>query len=216
MKLYNGLLFILLITLGSCDIDQFVGSGVVATENRNIDSVINTIETSSSISVDLFQSNTASLEVTTDDNLLANVLTETSGNTLTISLENGSYSNVSFNVRVGLPSISSIIKSGSGNMSFRDFIGLDELIVRMSGSGNVDMIGSVTRLYYTKEGSGNLNGFDMNCVNVEIDQEGSGNIEITATTSIDGRLEGSGSLFFRGSPNVNVELGGSGSIIDAN
>lgn len=213
---YNLLMFSIFILVSSCGLDQFDGSGVIGTEARDINSSINTIEASSSISVDIFQSNTATLEVTTDDNLLMNVETEMSGSTLRIGLADGSYNNVSFSVRVGLPSITSIIKSGSGNMICRDFIGLNELMVRLSGSGNLDLMGSVSRLECNKEGSGNLNGFDMVCRTVDLDQEGSGNVEITASDSIEGRLDGSGSLFFRGKPDVSVEVDGSGSVIDAN
>lgn len=216
MRILISFIFILLLTLlSSCGKETFKGSGTVATEERVI-TAVDEVQNEGIIDLEIFESPTLSLEVTSDVDLMDNVLTTISGARLNISLVDGNYEVDNFKVRVGLPDISFISNTGTGDVSLIGFNGLDALRINSSGTGDLTFQGSAQMLDIETSGIGNFNGFHFSCEAITINQSGIGQSELTASESITGSLSGIGDIFFKGMPTINVEVTGSGEIIDAN
>jgi hypothetical protein len=166
---------------------------------------------------------------------LNKVITEVSGNTLKIYLEEGNYRNLNLKVYVTYRELEEIKHGGSGNLiSESDIeaadlslafggsgdarfqnIHADNLKVKMAGSGNVSIKGgTVGQLKVNQSGSGNFKGMDLQAEEVDVTKAGSGNTAITANRSLAVSSAGSGNIQYQGNPSVNtVKIAGSGKLV---
>ncbi len=162
-------------------------------------------------------SETPYLEVIANDNIIEDIMTDYSGDRLTIGFQdNTNYNNVDVTIYAGTPTIQSIDKDGVGTLEVLDFYDLDRLEVTQDGVGDVILIGSADRLVYEHDGVGSLEGFDFVADRVDITTDGVGNSEVNAVDSLRGELNGVGSIYYKGNPSLNIDDDGVGRVIDAN
>lgn len=110
------------------------------------------------------------------------------------------------------PSLDMVSVTGSGTLSAVD-IKTDELIARVSGSGDLSLSGEVSTLNASCSGSGDLVARDIKADIVAVTVTGSGDAEVFAQTSIAAKVSGSGDLDIYGHPLLrNVSVQGSGSV----
>lgn len=104
--------------------------------------------------------------------------------------------------------------SGSGNMD----LGLDSDDVRLSisGSGDALLEGLADDFEIQISGSGNVRAFRLEASNVDVDIAGSGDADVSASTSLKVRIAGSGDVRYKGSPDLDISISGSGEVINAN
>lgn len=138
------------------------------------------------------------------------------------------------NVYISLPNLKEANLNGSGEIySQTDFHGSD-LVLKLNGSGKINMNTFYTHLILTTNGSGNilLNG-KSNSVNAEISGSGkqklfgleaeqatikitgSGELELAVSKTLDVTISGSGKMRYKGSPSVTTSINGSGSVSNA-
>lgn len=125
--------------------------------------------------------------------------------------------------------------SGSGLIFSNDVITMEEMLLRVSGSGDIDLALDVrevdSRITGSGEiklegvaafaeheinGSGDLRAFDLLTGDTGVKIRGSGSAEVLAEERLDVRITGSGDVFYRGNPRLRVDITGSGEVIDAN
>lgn len=104
--------------------------------------------------------------------------------------------------------------SGSGNMDLA--LNCDDVDAVLSGSGAIALEGTGDELDFTLSGSGKLKAFGMTVREADILISGSGDAEVRATENLTVRITGSGDVFYRGNPSLNVNITGSGRVVDAN
>lgn len=189
------------------------------------------INVSSSAQVFLRQGDEFDVEVTIDENLLDH---------LRLSVRNGKWdiefdrciNRISrFDVFITMPDIRSISISGSGDViGENDFIG-DDLDLRISGSGDMDLSfegeridtrisgsgdlrleGAIDRHDFEVTGSGNLQAFNLFTDITEISIRGSGDAEVNVDELLIVRISGSGDVFYKGDPDTDFTISGSGDI----
>ena len=104
--------------------------------------------------------------------------------------------------------------SGSGELN----LGLlaDDIYTRVSGSGDVFLEGTADEHELRISGAGDVRAFDLATNECEVNVSGSGDGEVTVSTWIHGRISGSGDVYFRGFPEIDVDISGSGNLVDAN
>jgi hypothetical protein len=183
----------LVLLFAGCDGE--VGSGEIVTEERSVDAFDN-LDVRDGVNVELTIDAGAdpSVSVDYDDNLLDNVITRVSGDTLVIEF---SGSIVSFGgrgrvVNVVVDSIDQIEASGGANLT-------------ASGS-----IGS-----YTLEASGGANAdlSDLEAASIEVRVSGGANVEVFATEEIEGDASGGANLTVVGSPGtVAIDTSGGANV----
>lgn len=126
--------------------------------------------------------------------------------------------------------------SGSGNVYGETPIITNELIIRISGSGEVDLhdldtplvdasISGSGKLYldgFTKDeiyrisGSGDIYSFGLLSETAEVTISGSGKAELMTDHYLDASISGSGSIYYKGHPDIDMHISGSGRVINAN
>ncbi|PHN05164.1 head GIN domain-containing protein [Flavilitoribacter nigricans] len=103
---------------------------------------------------------------------------------------------------------------GSGDMD----LGLeaDDVETNISGSGNMVLEGTGDSLDSNISGSGDVRAFNLEVNRAKFDITGSGDAEITVSDELDVRISGSGDVKYKGNPSVDVVITGSGRVVDAN
>lgn len=215
----------------SCE--SISGNGNVRDEKRPL-SNINTVKTSGSIDVEINNSDTYSLTVENDENLIPYVVTEINGGELNIHYKNGySIMNDHAKVIVTVPTLDRIITSGSGNVTTNGVIKSDnEMEMNTSGSGDIKANVNAPSVKVTGSGSGDieLSGMtkdfdcrisgsgDIKCSNLKsenavIHVSGSSNVHVFASVSLKVNVTGSGDVHYSGNPSSpEIHITGSGTV----
>ena len=166
--------------LAACDGE--VASGELVTEERSVDP-FDSLDIRDGVNVELTVDSGAdrSVSVTYDDNLLDNVITRVSGDTLVIEFS-GSVTSFGGRNRV----VDVVVDS------------IDQ--IELSGGANLTASGSIAG--YTVEASGGANAdlSDLQAGKIEVRVSGGANVEVFATEEIEGEASGGANLTVVGSP----------------
>lgn len=102
--------------------------------------------------------------------------------------------------------------SGSGDMD----LGLhaDDIDAKVSGSGNFRLEGTADDLELEINGSGDLHAFNLETDTAFIRISGSGDAEVNVFTHLTVRISGSGDVEYIGDPSLDIQITGSGEVKD--
>jgi len=188
------------------------GSGVAATQARSLPPfTVVTVASGDNVVVRVGAGQ--SVIVHADSNLLGRITTQVSSGSLMIENTPGSLSPRSPTfVAVSVPSLDALTVQGSGNISVTG-ISSPSLTVRIAGSGTIHAAGTTARLDAAISGSGNVLLSPLIVRDATASINGSGQIELTATHSLDASISGSGTILYTGNPaQVTKSVSGSGTI----
>jgi len=101
--------------------------------------------------------------------------------------------------------------SGNGNINVKD-LSCDEVSAAISGSGNIDVTGSADELSIAISGSGNCNADEFKTKETDVKISGSGDCKVNAAKDLTVAVSGSGSVFYVGNPTIDASISGSGKI----
>jgi len=105
-----------------------------------------------------------------------------------------------------------LVISGSGNMEFAD-LSAEEIELKISGSGNATLAGpGAEELEVSIAGSGNLDSREFRVSEFEANISGSGDCKVNVSDELDASIAGSGSVYYLGNPVVNSSVAGSGKV----
>ncbi len=181
------------------------------------------------------QGNEQLVEVEGPDNIIDLLELDVQGNTWDIEFDECVNIDGRFRVFITLPEIEYLAISGSGQIKSLDTLDVVDLILRISGSGDMDlgieavkidsrisgsgevfMEGDAEDIELRISGSGDYNAFNLSAVEAEVRITGSGDAEVNVSDHLDVEITGSGDVFYRGNPTLDVDISGSGSVVDAN
>lgn len=139
-------------------------------------------------------------ESSSDD--FRDLIVEVRGDTLVIGREggwNGAFRNTRYTVTVTAPSIDELRASSSADIvasgySFRN------LEVNVSSSGNVTLSGACASLDLNVSSSGDFRGADLRCETADVSASSSGDADVFASKSANGRASSSGDVRIHGKP----------------
>lgn len=209
------------------------GNGYITSQYRTVDN-FTAVHCSGSMDVRITQSESNSVKVETDENLIPYLDIFVDGNTLVVREKQGYNLNPSksLTVYVSSPSFKEVEMSGSGNIvSDNTISGSEPLKMHVSGSGNINLTvnvpklgadisgsgnivlkGQSTDLSISMNGSGDISCFDLTSDNVSLDISGSSDADVTANKKLDIEVSGSGSVHYKGNAAVNQRVSGSGEV----
>jgi hypothetical protein len=206
------------------------GSGVEKTEQRVISS-FDKLDVSGAFTVEFVSAEQTSVEITADDNLLADISTDVRGSTLYIETTRNLSPRGRLLVRVSSPQISSIRSSGASDISAAN-ISSDKLTIETSGAGSVKASVQTSLLKLETSGAGNvaLNGSaetfivetsgaadvkarNLNVKKARLEVSGAGEVELNVSDELDVSVSGAGDIRYFGSPSsVRQDISGAGSV----
>jgi hypothetical protein len=211
------------------------GSGVIVSEKRQV-ADFTSINIDFPTEVTVKQGSATALTIEGDDNIVAEVATRVSGNTLYIESRQPSWT-WSFNptrpVRIDItvkdlqgvdfPSAGTLrveaLKtealrlsiSGAGSVKLVD-LDTRSLTSDMSGAGSVNASGKADSLRMDISGLGSFQGGSLESQDADATISGAGSATLWVKTSLIVNISGTGSIHYYGSPSVTRNVSGLGSI----
>ena len=179
---------------------QIVGSGKPVTKQVPVNP-FNEICMKGPMSLKFFASSVSKMEITADDNIVDLISATFQGGVLVLAIQdNVSFSTCSpLEVSISHPNLKAIDLKGSGNIQVLN-LNEDKFTASISGSGNMDLDGTVEHCVLSLRGSGNFDALPLKSNNLEVALSGSGNIFCTAINSAQVQLSGSGNVKVYGKP----------------
>jgi hypothetical protein len=211
------------------------GSGVVVSQTRQV-ADFNSVEINYPVDLTIHQGNATSLKVESENNLMPQLVTRVSGNTLYIENNQPDWSKrvsqtlpvkvlitVKDLKKVDFPSAGTlqVIKfsadslevfiSGAGTINLTELTA-HTLSVNLSGAGSIKASGSVNNLNMDISGFGSFKGGELACQTAEINISGAGSATVWAKNKLSVGISGTGSVNYFGSPTVSRNISGLGSV----
>lgn len=182
------------------------------------------------------QGSSQKVRVEGQENIIDNLKTEVKNGIWKIRFKENTGNYKKFVVHITLPTVNSVVLSGSGNVSSNGQLSSNELTTYLSGSGNIDldvnaedltvklsgsgsiaMNGKANQANMKISGSGNIRTYDLAAQDCEIRISGSGNAKVHAVNSIRAHVSGSGNIYYKGNPEkVSSKVTGSGDVASRN
>ena len=218
MKKFGLLVFILALSIGlifstNCSFGSFQslggiqGSGTAKTETRNV-AGFNKVDASGAVNVEISVQKDFSVTIEADDNLLANIKTEVSGDTLKIYSEDRISAKTRVNVRISMPAIEALEISGasSGNVSN---VKADSLELKASGASKIRINGEAKTLEADASGASSIDAESLKVENADVEASGASKAMINASNNLKVDASGASKISYVGEPK-NVEQNSSG------
>lgn len=167
----------------------------IKSETRPIAATITQLDISGPVDIKLVQGNTPAMTVRSEQRFLKKILTESSGNTITISFEGRVFRNQGpLEVEMTLPALQKLTIRGSGDAHITGFKG-EQIQLASTGSGDLEFNGQYQRVNANLRGSGNMHLAGNNGTVLDLDLIGSGNLSASGQTkTLTTRLNGSGDI----------------------
>lgn len=199
----------------SCE--KVVGTGPVVTETRTVSSFTG-VSAAFGGQVNIRIGSPLKVEVSAQQNVLNVLETEVNGGVLNIDYENGVYVKNSQQVKVDItmPYADYLKLSGSGNMDLLGNNISNNLTLQVSGSGNISLQEiQVTGILDSRiSGSGDMSIYAGTVGHEELQISGSGSMSFVGVqaTTADTHISGSGDIRLKVSQTLDAHISGSGSV----
>ncbi len=210
------------------------GEGPLVSEVINIDDFTG-IELDIAADIYLTQGSEFSVEVEAQENILNELELDVQGSVLEIDFDDCVRNHDDINFYITMPELRKLSIKGSGQITTENFFTVNDLELKISGSGDIDMgvnaddievdisgsgkifmEGSADKFDTKISGSGDIKSFDLLANKVDVRISGSGDAEVNVVDKLDIKITGSGDVYYRGNPEVNVDISGSGDVVNAN
>lgn len=242
IKIVLSLLFAILSAtfITSCSVTNITGSGNLTTKTLEY-SGFTSIDVQNGLEVDLTQSDTYSVEVTADDNIIEyiEISTPWEGYSLHIKAKpNTVFNNATALVTIKMPELNNVELSGgssanitgfnstggmaiylSGGSQIGTFITPGNITVRnidfgLSGGSQVRLSGSASNLTIDCSGGSNIDLENFSVNNADVVLSGGSEAKINVTDTLDFNLSGGSELLYTGNPAMgDMDVTGDSNII---
>ena len=227
------LLFCLLLTSFQVEAQykRIKGEGPMVTKTLELDP-FTAIDLGTSANVLLTQGDRQSVEVNGQQNIIDRLKTQVSNGKWNIQMQRGSYSYKEMTIKITIPKLTGVSVSGSGDVRGSNrFTNVDDLKIRVGGSGNVvldmeandintaimgsgniNLEGQASNFEVKVSGSGNVKAQNLTARNCKVQINGSGNAKVNVDGELNVLINGSGNVVYKGDAKVRSKINGSGDV----
>ena len=192
----------------------------------------NAIHLSGSNNITISQGLEQRVEIKAPENIIALLNNEVRNKTWEITFkECVQAGNIEINITT--PAIEAITVTGSGDVKGLNSLNVEQMILSIAGSGNIDLMlntpeistsitgsggvklnGSATNHQVNIEGSGNIKAVDFTTVITKVKITGSGDASVNATEILEAQITGSGDVEYKDTgARIVSDITGSGDIV---
>ncbi len=202
---------------------RLVGSGNLETEEYAFTD-FNAVEISSAFEFEIEQSNSYSIEVTADDNVMEYVRVSQDGQTLKIGLRTATwFGPVTLKASVTMPELGGLEVSGASRGTVSGFSSTEDLAIKVSGASrvtgditvgdvdfdisgasSVELDGSANDITADVSGASSLKLDDFTVSNANVDLSGASSGTINLDGRLDADLSGASRLRYIGEPTMGT------------
>lgn len=155
------------------------------------------------------QSETQSIRIEADDNIIDRVTTTRENGLLVVGLKEGSYSDITLHVYASLKDIRNITIEGAATIESRTPITTNALECIVNGAGTVDIRGKGDRFTCVINGTGLVDADGFLSKKCDAVVNGAGSCSVTATQELSATVNGVGKITYYGHPS-NIKTSNSG------
>ena len=233
VKRHWGVMFIGLATLGLQSCNKHFSAGPIVTEDRVLTDSVTAIHVNGSFDVIITQDTSYDVRIEAGERLMRYIETDLDNNVLTLRERRNHYV-VDKTVRVYVSAyyVEEIELNGSGDI-YADHLSASGAFVLLAGSGDINLhydtlttatvdlkgsgdirlTGTATTCNIELDGSGDISCEDLIAQDAYVHLDGSGNINVYASSSLTVNVDGSGNVYYWGNPPiVNTTVNGSGNV----
>jgi hypothetical protein len=207
------------------------GAGPVQTETRSVRD-FKGVDLDISGDVEVRVSDTYSVEVQAQSNLLPLLKTEVKDGRLNIYFSENVSSSDNIKVLISGPAFDHFAVAGSGNLKVVSPIQSEKMDISIAGSGDLEMAqatlgaldcdisgsggmeigGTANATHAVISGSGEIDAKQLSSNELRAEIAGSGTISAHVVQVLKADIAGSGDVFYSGDPSVQMNVSGSGSV----
>jgi hypothetical protein len=185
------------------------GSGENTTEIRKL-AEFSKIESRIGANINIIRSNNPEISITVQPNLIPYIHTNVINGKLIITTGEYTIRTLkSITIDIEIPMVEEIVQSGAGDI--RCDCPVSRIV--LCGAGNISCKGECSSTNVRLSGSGNVDLLGMFVKQGDVNISGSGNVKMNASEHLDVSISGFGNVYYKGSPYLNKEVSGIGSII---
>lgn len=207
------------------------GSGNLVT--REIDlAEFSRVDAGPAFDIEIVQSNSYSIVITTDDNLLKYVEAYKDGETLKLGLKSGPHNFTTLKADIAMPNLNGLYLSGATRATVKGFNSSHNLIVWLSGASRVSgditahdaefnvsgastvrLEGSANDMIIEASAASNLDLGDFTVSNAEVKLSGASKATLSLYGRLDADVSGASDLSYIGEPTMgNVSISGASTL----
>lgn len=195
------------ISCGFSSLRGVQGSGTAKTETRTVGNFTK-IDVGGAINVEVAVQKDFSVVVEADDNLLANIKTETSGDTLKIYSENSISPKTRINVKISMPKLEKLDVSGASNGIVTN-VNADSLDLKASGASKIKIEGIAKKLNADASGASTVDAENLKAEDANVEASGASSSIVNASNELKADASGASKITYVGEPK-NLKQNSSG------
>jgi len=221
--------------LAACnDLQCIDGNNEMTAQSRQLSGSFDKIGLSTDFTVFISHSDTNSLSVEAESNLMPNIITVVNNHQLELKTSENTCLNPRKPViiRIFTNNIKDISITGAGTIqsdsilteqlnitvsgsgSVKAPIKVEKLSASIAGSGNIEIWGKAANCQLDISGSGNLESYGLDQDSCVSSISGSGNMFIYVRNILNASISGSGSVYYKGNPELNTQVSGTGRVVN--
>ena len=206
MKKFGFLIFILALAIGliftpSCSVGDMAGikgSGTSKTEQRSVTG-FKRVDAGGALNVEIDANKDFSVSVEADDNLLQNIKTEVSGDTLKIYSDGKISPSAKLNVKISMPSIEGLNLSGASDGKITN-VRADSLELKASGASEVTISGETKKFEADASGASEIDAENLKVEDGKVEASGASSASVSVTNNLEADASGASSISYTGEP----------------
>ena len=194
---------------------QVVGSGNLATEDKDFTDFM-IVDVANGFEVEITQSSSYSISITADDNIIDNIETSTTGDTLTIHLNLGVIvQSGTLRAKITMPDLYELKLSGGTHCTAKGFTSSHDFVLDLSGGSHIDELeGAANDLTISGSDGSHLDLSDFPVHDTTVNLSGGSHATINLDGRLDGNVSGGSHLKYIGTPTEVTTNTSGGSIIE--
>ena len=219
--------------LNACNgVGGIKGSGNIVTETRATGN-FSGIDAGGAFEVELQNGANTEVRVEADDNIIKDIETTVSGNTLHITTKEGlGFNNGTYKIYITAPEVNAIKCSGaatiniknvlksndkllleaSGASTIKGEVDAPEISADASGASNINVKGQTKKYTAEANGSSTLKTADLMSESTTVHASGASSAYVFASVSLDADADGAAGIHYKGAGNVTQKTSGAASI----
>jgi hypothetical protein len=199
------------LVLMSCGDKTPQGSGTAKTEARNVGEFTDVV-LKGPVTLDISVGSPGSFSVSADDDLLADIETKVSKNTLTVDAT-GIEPVTPVHIVAVVAALQGIKTTGASTVTGTSLGSASKMHVDINGTASVSLVGDGrASLEIDMAGAGRVDASGLPAKAADIALNGAGTIQVTVEKSLKARLDGPGVVTYAGDPQVDAKVSGGGEV----
>lgn len=186
------------------------GSGNRQTQIRQV-APFTSISTDGAFTVEVVCQKDVSLQIEGDDNVLALISTDVSGNVLQLKSTKSYSTTQPIVVKISVPNLEGLSINGAGKFNITG-MNNERFEIDANGAPQINVSGTTKTIDIDTNGAANIDTHNLRAARAVVDSKGVSKVDLGVSDQLDATVSGPSTITYRGDPKVNRTIHGPGKI----